>query len=328
METVNVIVYSTLIVFFYFLKIDINSLIIIFYFGNFVEFILLLSFESELMKDTVKKIFTKNLITDFLTTYKNNFKFLITATSNNLISHLINDLPVIILGILFNPVFIGIYYLANQLIGQPVVLACNSLGQVLFPTFTFLNKTEIYQRLNKFFKIVTRLAFPLFFLLVIYVINLVPLLLGDKWNEALPIVAILAFPLATTMLMNPISSLPYVLELPHIEMIFMIVNLSLKSLAIYLGHFAGFETALIYYAIITVVIHLIFLALIVHLIKGNVFKTLFSIILNSIPTLAFITIYLSLGNQHNFLNLALSTIIVGIYLLLGKRFSFISIPSK
>ncbi len=327
-ETVNVIVYSTLIVFFYFLKIDINSLIIIFYFGNFVEFILLLSFESELMKDTVKKIFTKNLITDFLTTYKNNFKFLITATSNNLISHLINDLPVIILGILFNPVFIGIYYLANQLIGQPVVLACNSLGQVLFPTFTFLNKVEIYQRLNKFFKIVTRLAFPLFFLLVIYVINLVPLLLGDKWNEALPIVAILAFPLATTMLMNPISSLPYVLELPHIEMIFMIVNLSLKSLAIYLGHFTGFETALIYYAIITVVIHLIFLALIVHLIKGNVFKTLFSIILNSIPTLAFITIYLSLGNQHNFLNLALSTIIVGIYLLLGKRFSFISIPSR
>ncbi len=318
-ETINVAVYSALIVIFYFFKLDITSLIIIFYFGNLVEFILLLSFESKLIKDTIKEMFTTKLIKSLFTSYRKNYKFLLTVTSNNIVSLLINDLPVIILGILFNPIVIGIYYLANQLIGQPVILACNSLGQVLFPTFTFMSKSEIYTKLHKFFNIVTLLAFPLFFLLVIFVLNFVPLILGDKWNEALPIVVILAFPLATTMLMNPISSLPYVLELPHIEMVFMILNLTLKSLAIYLGHFAGFETALIYYAITTVFIHLSFIALVSYLLEGNIFKTLFLIILKSLPTLAFIILYLFLDENNSYARIAILTGSVGLFLFLVFR---------
>lgn len=321
-ETVNVVVYSALIIIFYFFKLDITSLIVIFYFGNLVEFILLLFFESTLIKATFQQIFRGNLAKDFINTYKNNSKFLLTVTSNNIISLLINDLPVIILGILFNPVFIGIYYLANQLIGQPVILACNSLGQVLFPTFTFMSKAEIYEKLQKFFNIVTLFAFPLFFLLVIYVLNFVPLILGDKWSEALPIVIILAFPLATTMLVNPISGLPYVLELPHIEMIYMSLNLILKSLAIYLGHFAGFETALLYYALVTVFIHLSFITLVTYLVEGSVFKTTLSILLKSLPTLAFIALYYSLANLNFYGRVAILTGTVGVYLLIGLRTKF------
>jgi len=323
-ETINVVVYSALIIIFYFFKLDISSLIIIFYFGNLVEFILLLSFDTPLIIETSKRLFTRSLFHDFFTTYKNNYRFLLTATSNNFISHLINDLPVIILGFLFNPVFIGIYYLANQLIGQPVVLACNSLAQVLFPTFTFMNRAEIYQRIQKFFHIVTLMAFPLFFLLVIYIINLVPVILGDKWNEALPVVVILAFPLATTMLMNPISSLPYVLELPHVEMVFMIISLTLKSLAIYLGHFSGFERALLYYAIVTVIIHLAFIALVTHLVKGKLLHTLGMIVLKTFPTLAFITLYLLLGHTPIILNLAIITSLTALYLFLGRKLRFIA----
>lgn len=324
-ETINVLVYSSLIVVFYFFKLDITSLIIIFYFGNLIEFILLLALESELIKDTLKQLFTMNLVKRFITTYKNNFKFLLTVTSNNIIAQLLNDLPVIILGILFNPVAIGIYYLANQLIGQPVILACNSLGQVLFPTFTFMSKDEISSKLHKFFHVVTLLAFPLFFLLVIYIINFVPLVLGAKWSEALPIVAILAFPFATTMLMNPISGIPYVLELPHLEMIYMIITLCLKSLAIYLGHFAGFETALIYYAIIAVILHLTFIALIIHIVKGKIFKTILTIILKSIPTLSFITLYIILDFLAPIYRVSFLTASVGLYLIITfhKEFSLL-----
>lgn len=316
-ETINVLVYSALIVIFYFFKLDITSLIIIFYFGNLIEFILLLFFESDLIKDTLKQLFTIKLAKSFLETYKSNSKFLLTVTSNNILSQLINDLPVIILGILFNPVAIGIYFLANQLIGQPVVLACNSLRQVLFPTFTFMSKSEINAKLHKFFNIVTLLVFPLFFLLVIYVLNFVPIILGDKWSEALPIVAILAFPLATNMLMNPISGIPYVLELPHFEMIFMVLNLSLKSLAIYLGHFGGFETALTYYAITAVIINLSFVALLSYLVKGKVIKTLLIIILKSLPTLSFIGFYLILDTVSPILRVIALTGSVGLYLLIG-----------
>ena len=324
-ETINVVVYSALIGVFFFFQLNITTLIMIFYLGNLIEFILLLSFESQLIKESFRRVFTQKLFKDFLITYKQNFKFLVTATSNNVVSMLINDLPVIILGILFNPVFIGIYYLANQLIGQPVILACNSLAQVLFPTFTFMDKTEIYDRLKKFFNVVTLFAYPLFFLFVIYVLNLVPLILGDKWNESLPIVVILAFPLATTMLINPISSLPYVLEKPHIEIIYMIINLSIKSIAIYLGHFSGFETALLYYAIATVIIHLGFITLVSRLVNGNPVKTLVSVILKSIPTLTFIGIYLLTDNQNILLRLAFITGLIGIYLLFGKLFKFINI---
>lgn len=318
-ETVNVLVYSALIILFLFISLDIKSLIIIFYFGNLVELILLLAMESSLMKETLGKVFSFSLLKDFALSYKRNKKFLLTASSNNLLSMLINDLPVIVLGILFNPALIGLYYLANQLIGQPVVLACNSLGQVLFPTFTLMTKAEIRERIAKFFRIVTLLAFPLFFLFVIYVENLVPLVLGDKWNQALPIVSILAFSLATTMLMNPISSLPYVFQLPHIEMIFMIINLSIKSLAIYLGHTAGFETALLYYVIASMLIHLVFISLVTKLLEGSIVKSLVSILIKSIPTLLLILIYQLLGDWTSFYKLLLLSILILLYLIIAKR---------
>lgn len=318
-ETINVVVYSLLIILFLYIRLDIYTLILIFYFGNLVEFILLIALEYDLVKKTLKKIFSLNLLKDFFTSYRANKKFLLTATSNNVISMLINDLPVIILGILFNPIVIGIYYLANQLIGQPVVLACNSLGQVLFPTFTFMKKEELKERIDKFFSIVTLYAFPLFFILVIYVLNLVPLILGSKWNEALPIVSILAFSLATTLLVNPISSLPYVLELPQVEIVYMIINLSLKSLAIYLGHFSGFETALLYYVITTVFIHFAFISLVTHLLRGNILKTLFAIVLRIIPSLVFIIVYALLASYGPLIQLPLVTLMVVVYLLVIFR---------
>ena len=74
-ETINVVVYSTLIAIFYFYRLDITALIIIFYFGNLIEFLLLLAFEYKLILDTVKKLFTIKLVKDFLITYKKNYKF-------------------------------------------------------------------------------------------------------------------------------------------------------------------------------------------------------------------------------------------------------------
>ncbi len=313
-ETINVIVYSGLILIFLFYKLDIYSLVIIFYFGNLVELILLLIMDYKLSKETLSNLFSYKTFTSFLTSYKDNRRFLLTASLNNIVSMLINDLPVIILGILFDPILIGVYYLANQLIGQAVVLACNSLRQVLFPTFTFMSKQDIKFKIDKFLKITTIYAFPLFFLFVIYILNFVPIIFGDKWNEALPIVKILAFSLATTMLMNPISSIPYVLELPHTEMIYKIISLIVKSLAIYLGHFSGFQTALLYYVIASILMHLIFIGLVYKLLNGHITKTIMKLFAYSLPSVILIIIYYITPSFNIFLNLAGFSFLVGIYL--------------
>lgn len=322
-ETINVIIYSALIIIFFYVKLDIKTLTIIFYFGNLIELIMLISFERELMGETFRKLFSLKLAKEFIATYKTNSRFLITATSNNLIALLGNDIPVIVLGTLFNPVAIGIYYLANQLVGQPVVLACNSLRQVLFPTFTFMSRAEMRSRINQFYHLVTLAVYPLFFLFVIYVLNFAPLVLGDKWNEALPIVAILAFPLATTMLINPISSLPYVLELPHLEIFYMLASLIFKSVAIFLGHYSGFETAIIYYAVSSIILHLGFIALVSKITDDKVFRTLFKLILKFIPSLVLVALYILLSSFNPYLRVALFTSLVGIYLLISYKTKFI-----
>lgn len=324
-ETINVVVYSALIIIFYYIKLDIKTLTLIFYFGNLLELFLLIFFERKLVAETLQRLFSLQLLKEFLATYKANSRFLITATSNNLISLLGNDIPVIVLGALFNPAAIGIYYLANQLVAQPVVLACNSLRQVLFPTFTFMNRAEMRTRLHQFYQLVTIAVYPLFFLFVIYILNFAPLILGAKWSEALPIVAILAFPLATTMLINPISSLPYVLELPHLEIFYMLTGLILKTAAIFLGHYSGFETAIIYYAISTIILQLGFIGLVSKITDDKIFRTLFKLVLKFIPTLILIALYLLLSGFNPYLRVALLTVLVGIYLLVSYRLKFIRI---
>lgn len=318
-ETANVILYSLLILIYFFINLDIITLVIIFYLGNLLELILLIVWEKQLCLETLVEIFSLDLLLSSLKTFKDNKKFLLSVSINNFVMMLINDLPVIVMGLLFNPQVIGLYYLANQLIGQPVVLACNSLSQVLFPTFSLMTKVEIYQKISKFFDIVTLLVFPLFFMVVIYILNLAPYILGEKWNDALAIMIILSFSLATTMLINPISSIPYVLELPQVEMIYMLANLLLKSLALYVGHFAGFERALLYYSLTSVLIHFVFISLVTKILKASVVKTVLRILINLVPMGLFIIVYLFLQEMSLLTRLAIPTLLIISYLLILRK---------
>lgn len=318
-ETINVISYCLLIVLYLFIGLTVTRLIIIFYIGNVIELFLLLLLERKELLPLIWSALKPAVFQDLILTIKENFRFLGVTSLNNLIALSSADLPVLIIGYLYNPAYVGIYYLAYQLIGQPVVLACNSLSQILFPTFALLKLPEIEVRLNKFFKIVTLGVFPLLFLLVVAILNLTPLFLGDKWAEALPIVLILSFSLASNMLINPISSLPYVLELPQYEMIYFILNIILKSSALLLGYRYGFETSLKFYATTTVFLHFIFLFMIFKITKMAVVKSFSKVLISITPTLLIIGIYNLLNPATLLLKIVYSLSLVTIYYIIIYR---------
>ncbi len=313
-ETFNVVVYSSLIVFFFFHKLDIRTLVIVFYIGNISELVSYVFYFRNLVWQSLKAVFFASNWLNLVEMISGNIKFLVNSSINNFINIIGSDLPVIILGYLYDPVYIGIYYLANQLVGQIVVLSCNSLSQVLFPTFTFLSKSEIVQKISKFFRLVTFTAFPLFFLFVITVINIVPYILGDKWTEALPVVAILAFPFASTMLMNPIASIPYVFEKPHYEIVYSLLSIILKGLALYIGCQTSFIFALKLYASVSVLLHFFFLNIIFKVLNMQKIKSTLKIIFNIIPTLIFITIYYIIAQHNTIIAFVISSIMVILYL--------------
>jgi O-antigen/teichoic acid export membrane protein len=313
-ETSNVVVYSALIAAFYFINLSIRNLIIIFYIGNIIELFLYIYYERSLVLDAIKGVFQKDNWMFLSTTINENKNFLSITSLNTLIVLLNGNLPVIILGYLYNPLYVGVYYLANQLIGQLVVLSCNSLSQVLFPTFTLLSKEEIQSRLKRFFNLVTLSIYPLLFLFVTCVLVFTPYILGDKWIEALPVVAILAFPIGSSILMNPISSIPYVFEVPHYEMIYLMVTMVLKALALYIGYLFDFHTALKIYAIVTVILNLGFVGLVVRIIGMSITKTLAGILLELIPTFILVASYNAFSEVNAFIRISIAILVVAIYL--------------
>ncbi len=104
-------------------------------------------------------------------------------------------IPDLFIGYFLGAISLGYYTIGRRLIDIIMQLVTNTVGQVMLPTFSKLQKNpeQFRKAFYKTTQLVSMVSFPVFVSMVILANELVPFLFGDKWQQSVPIVQVLAF---------------------------------------------------------------------------------------------------------------------------------------
>ncbi|MBN2828862.1 MAG: oligosaccharide flippase family protein [Candidatus Cloacimonetes bacterium] len=315
-QTFNVIFYTIVTLIALFLKPSVWVLVLGFYSGNILE-LLLMTFNC---KDLLKKYLRKQPeATGILRLIAGNNRFLSFAWINNILSNIAANAPILVLGMVFPLAGLGAYYLANQVIIIPVTIVTTALLQVFFPSFARKENHEIVEHIKQFTDFVLIGVFPLLALYALFSYRYIPLIFGEKWLEASQLALVLSFTSAVSLLMNPLSGIPYTLHKPDQELYWTIFSSILKVGAVlYFAKF-GFLPAIIGFTGASIISQLVFMIMIGKMLnmklssywKGFGFKILPTILL----AISFKVVF-SLEPQYSpFAGILLTA---AYYLLIGK----------
>jgi len=189
---------------------------------------------------SAKRRFAGN-ISDLLDTARSHIDFPKYAMPNGLLFSLGNQMPVLMLGMLFEPEWVGYYALANRLIHMPVDLISQPIRQVFIQNIE--EKVRRREPIGGMVgKLCVALALPLivpFVLIELYGASIFGFVLGARWQPA-GVVAGIVFPWMFMMfLINPLSSL-YIVFRKQADWlkVQLILNIGLIGIFLY-GHRAG-----------------------------------------------------------------------------------------
>jgi O-antigen/teichoic acid export membrane protein len=125
------------------------------------------------------------------------------------INYFNSQIDVILIGKLLGTEALGIYSIAKQLIMRPAQIVNPIITKVTFPTMAKV-QDDTARLKNIYLKTMNYLSsinFPIYAFLLVMAPDLVPLMFGSKWNEAILIVQILSIYGAIRSTGNPIGSL-------------------------------------------------------------------------------------------------------------------------
>jgi O-antigen/teichoic acid export membrane protein len=320
-ETINVIVYSLII--FAFIRKFPNAffLTFVFYFGNFIETILLFLKEFRINSQPFFESFYFKNIKMTKGIISKEKKFLTFTTFSNLSAYISGTIPILIFGRYFSSTYVGIYYMANQLITIPVNLVTNSLQQIFFPSFSKLSKKLIREKISRYGIFVVSTLWVLLALYIFWATKLVPLIVNPEWEKAISAMLIISFSIASTILISPISSIPIIFKRTDLEFYWNLLTCVLNTIAILYGAKDGFYYALIFFTASLVFSHFLFLLIILHLIEIDISSFLKKIFLTFLIAIGY---YVSLFFAYQltlYKSLFISLILIIIYFLMLNVFS-------
>ncbi len=127
----------------------------------------------------------------------------------NTMNYFNSQFDVIIIGKLLGAEALGIYAIAKQLVMRPFQIINPILTKVAFPTMAKVQNNQI-QLKNIYLKVIDFLGsvnFPIYALIILFAPEIVLVMFGDKWENAVVIVQILAIGVAIITIGNPAGSL-------------------------------------------------------------------------------------------------------------------------
>lgn len=199
-----------------------------------------------------------------LVKYKNIPTF---NTTIDLFSSISNEIPVYLLTIFFNPTIAGYYGMSNKIIGTPMFLLSRSVGQVFFQKASenYIKKIDLKSFLKKTYKNLVKLCvFPTLGILVIA--PFIHYILGKEWTELPPYILILLPATAIDMIINPVLSIPTILNKQKNLLYLIIISAVLKTLSIAMGFYI-FNSPIISIALFSITTTLFRLFLMKWLVK-------------------------------------------------------------
>lgn len=284
-ETYNVIFYSVLTIIVLFFYRSIWVYVIIFYLGNAVETIYLWNLNSSKINKVLGKILIKRkLFSLILKRYRN---FLTQATLVSLVNQFSGNAPILILGLIIEPVYMGIYFFASQLIGVPIGMFTNAINQVFFPVFAGKKDGDIGNMVARYIRLVSYIGIPLLMLFSFVAMFAVNLLFGSKWGDAIPLIPIMVIMFGASLFVTPISGIPFIKRKPGWELSWNITALIIKVGAMLIGLKTSFLTAIWAYAVSGAVMSFAFYFMSMYLIDVKLSRIFRKLLISLIPVILY-----------------------------------------
>jgi O-antigen/teichoic acid export membrane protein len=126
---------------------------------------------------------------------KDIFHFSKHMTGFQIVNYFARNVDSLLIGRYLGPHILGYYSLAYKLMMLPVQNFTWVISKVMFPAFSKIqgDPDKVRRNFLKMIKIVTLITFPVMSYLFVTAPELIHLVFGDRWNEAIPLVRILCF---------------------------------------------------------------------------------------------------------------------------------------
>ncbi len=203
--------------------------------GIFVSTIVLFIFSCKEMFSLLHFVSFKKMF-QLMKKYKDVARF---NTLINLVVNISNEAPIFLLSSFFGTATVGLYGMANKIIGTPSNLISNSVGQVFFRKATeiYNNKQDIYSFLKKTYLNLLKIAL-LIFIPALIVAPLLKYILGTTYDwTATGYFTMMIIPLLfLKFLNNPVSSIFTILNKQKKLTFYYIAILIIRIGSIYIGY--------------------------------------------------------------------------------------------
>lgn len=284
-ETWNVVFYSVLTFLALYFYRSVWVYVIAFYLGNAFETAYLWHLNKEKISKALKQAASRmGLWIQVLKRYK---AFMTQATLVSVINQFSGNAPVLILGMMIEPLYIGLYFFASTLIGVPVGMFNAAVGQVFFPVFAGKKDGDIAGMATRYLRLVGSLGLPLLLLFSFIMMYAVQWLFGVKWGEAVPLIPIMFIIYGASLYVNPMGGIPFIKRKAGWELGWNIVSFVIKVGAMLWGLKTSFTSALWAFALASAIMSVTFYLMSMHLLGIRLKETLGKVLLSLLPALIY-----------------------------------------
>ena len=185
-------------------------------------------------------------------------KFPKYSLSRKTLNLLAKSLPVFILSAHFGMAEIGLYGMALLLAHTPINVACSSLYKIMFRFVSekVWKEEKIMPILKKYIASVIMVAVPAFALLALILPDITTILLGQEWRTSGEYIRLMLPWLLAFAVSNVIDFLPQLFKKQEGLLIFEIVDIICKALALVCGiYFGDFAVALFFFFAVCFVVN-------------------------------------------------------------------------
>lgn len=231
-------------------------------------------------KKCSRQVLSLNSMWDVCKRYKN---FPLYSSWASLLNSASLHIPVLLLGTLYGMAIAGFFSLAFRVVGLPVSIIGNSLGQVFFQKANSI-KNDAKELKNfvyvTYIRLVKISAVPLF-LVLSFGSDVFTMFFGENWSKAGEYVQLLSFWLLFVFITSPISNLLTIFEKQKENLILNVVLFFSRILSIYIGYIIWDDPAItiLLYGIVGTVVWMGLCAYILKLAHINLWEFIKPIIL-------------------------------------------------
>lgn len=291
-ETWNVIVYAALsLPVLYFVR-SVWVYLIAFFIGNAVELAWLWRINQRQHLKAIRSALRRRLV---LRSVLHKYRGFVTqATMVTLLNQVAGNAPILVLGMLVEPVWMGLYFFASQLVGVPVSLFTGALNQVFFPVLAGRRDGDIAGLAGRYLRLAGWVGLPLAAVYTWAVAWGVGMLFGGKWDDALPLLPAMLILFGTSLYVNPLGGIPFLKRKPGWELGWNAASLLARSMALLLGLRHSFTAAVTAYAIASAVTNLAFFIICLRLVGMKIMAVLPKALLSLVPAVPYALLPLGL----------------------------------